>query len=67
MSIARSTSVRRGDAVFTLDFQIPNCKGNAVKFTDGTISSLSGIRDEPNTFQISVPIQPGNSGGPASK
>jgi arginine/ornithine transport system substrate-binding protein len=35
-----------------------------VKFTDGTISSLSGIRDEPNTFQISVPIQPGNSGGP---
>ena len=64
LSIARSSSVRRGDSVFTLGFPNTNLQGHAVKLTDGTISSISGIKDEPNSFQISVPIQPGNSGGP---
>jgi S1-C subfamily serine protease len=39
-------------------------QGIAPKFTDGRISSMSGYRDDPNQFQISVPVQPGNSGGP---
>ena len=30
----------------------------------GAISSLYGVQDDPRWFQISVPIQPGNSGGP---
>ena len=34
------------------------------KATDGTINALSGFRDDPTHFQMSVPIQPGNSGGP---
>ena len=29
----------------------------------GEIASLSGIQDDPRHFQISVPVQPGNSGG----
>ena len=32
--------------------------------TKGEISSLSGLRDDPRHWQISVPVQPGNSGGP---
>lgn len=32
--------------------------------TDGIISSFSGIRNDDDWFQISVPIQGGNSGGP---
>jgi S1-C subfamily serine protease len=36
----------------------------APKLTRGEISSLSGVRDNPSEFQISVPVQPGNSGGP---
>ena len=28
------------------------------------ISAVSGIQDDPRHFQVSVPIQPGNSGGP---
>ena len=28
------------------------------------MSSLSGLQDDPGLFQVSVPIQPGNSGGP---
>jgi S1-C subfamily serine protease len=29
----------------------------------GEIASLSGAGDDPRYFQISVPVQPGNSGG----
>ena len=32
--------------------------------TKGEIGSLFGIQDDPRHFQISAPIQPGNSGGP---
>jgi hypothetical protein len=32
--------------------------------TKGEISSLSGLQDDPRHWQISVPVQPGNSGGP---
>ena len=39
-------------------------QGNSIKLTKGSISSLSGVQDDPSKFQISAPIQPGNSGGP---
>ena len=29
----------------------------------GESASLSGVGDDPRYFQISVPVQPGNSGG----
>ena len=38
--------------------------GDEIKFTDGKISARSGIDGEKSVYQISVPIQPGNSGGP---
>lgn len=53
-----------GADVFTIGFPNPDVQGFEPKYTDGKISSLSGIRDDPSKFQISVPIQPGNSGGP---
>ena len=34
------------------------------QMTRGEISSLSGFKDDPKHWQISVPLQPGNSGGP---
>jgi S1-C subfamily serine protease len=34
------------------------------KVTEGIISSLSGIDDDPTRYQMSVQIQPGISGGP---
>ncbi|MGD0350523.1 MAG: trypsin-like peptidase domain-containing protein [Verrucomicrobiota bacterium] len=33
------------------------------KLAKGEIASLSGASDDPRYFQISVPVQPGNSGG----
>jgi S1-C subfamily serine protease len=58
-----SREVHLGDAVFTIGFPNVDIQGAAPKFTDGKISSLSGAEDDPSQFQISVPIQPGNSGG----
>jgi len=38
--------------------------GTEIKFTDGKISSKTGFQGDITKYQISVPIQPGNSGGP---
>jgi TPR repeat protein len=64
LPIARSSGMRRGDSVFALGFPQPDLQGLSIKMTEGSISSLTGLQDEPNNFQISVPLQHGNSGGP---
>ena len=38
--------------------------GSEPKYTDGAVSALSGLRGEATLIQTTVPIQPGNSGGP---
>ena len=38
--------------------------GRAPKLSTGVISGESGLGDDPGSFQTTVPIQPGNSGGP---
>ena len=53
-----------GSEVFALGYPMADVMGKEVKFTDGKISSKSGIQGDARVYQISVPIQPGNSGGP---
>ena len=38
--------------------------GDNPKYTEGVVNAISGLKDDPTVFQISVEIQPGNSGGP---
>jgi S1-C subfamily serine protease len=59
-----TNEVQLGDAVFTIGFPAIDLQGMQPKYTDGKISSLTGIRDDPREYQISVQVQPGNSGGP---
>ena len=59
-----SDNVRMAQAVFTVGFPNVRQQGVAPKFTKGEISALSGAVDDQRLFQISVPVQPGNSGGP---
>ena len=59
-----TNDVQLGDAVFTIGFPDVGLQGTQPKYTTGAISSLSGIRDDPTEYQISVQVQPGNSGGP---
>jgi S1-C subfamily serine protease/antitoxin component YwqK of YwqJK toxin-antitoxin module len=53
-----------GTEVFALGYPLIDMMGAEIKFTDGKISSKSGFRGDEKMYQISVPIQPGNSGGP---
>jgi S1-C subfamily serine protease/antitoxin component YwqK of YwqJK toxin-antitoxin module len=53
-----------GSNIFALGYPMLDLMGNEIKFTDGKISSKTGIHGDITTYQISVPIQPGNSGGP---
>lgn len=53
-----------GESVFTIGYPTPVLQGASPKFTRGDISSLTGFQDDPRIYQISVPVQPGNSGGP---
>ncbi len=54
-----------GSNVFALGYPMAlSVMGNELKFTDGKISSKTGYQGDITTYQISVPVQPGNSGGP---
>jgi S1-C subfamily serine protease len=37
-----------------------------VKYTSGDINALSGLHGDQRLMQVSLPIQPGNSGGPVA-
>jgi S1-C subfamily serine protease len=63
LPLVSSNSVNFGEAVFTIGFPNPDAQGWQPKLTRGEISSLSGFQDDTNAYQISVPVQPGNSGG----
>jgi len=56
--------IHAGARVFTIGYPHPDLMGSEPKITDGIISSLTGIGNDPRTYQISVPVQSGNSGGP---
>lgn len=53
-----------GEKVFSLGFPMTQLQGTNIKLTEGSISSKTGFQDDPVCYQISVPLQPGNSGGP---
>lgn len=53
-----------GSKVFTLGYPLSSILGEEIKLTDGLISSKTGYQGDIVTYQISAPIQPGNSGGP---
>jgi len=56
--------VKLGDSVFTIGFPNPSLQGLSPKLSKGETSSLAGVQDDPHLFQISLAVQPGNSGGP---
>jgi len=63
LPVASSRAVALGGTVATVGFPDPGLQGFSPKLAKGEIASLSGAGDDPRYFQISVPVQPGNSGG----
>jgi len=57
-------AVRRGEGVVTYGFPLSGLLSSGPTLTTGDINALAGLRDNPANFQISAPVQPGNSGGP---
>jgi len=53
-----------GERVFTVGYPHPGMMGVEPKLTQGIINARTGLENDPRTYQISVPIQSGNSGGP---
>jgi S1-C subfamily serine protease len=52
-----------GSSVFVLGYPLRASMGDEIKLTNGIISSKSGYQGDVTTYQTSVPVQPGNSGG----
>jgi S1-C subfamily serine protease len=50
--------------VFALGYPLIASMGDEIKYTNGVISSKSGFQGDLTMYQTSVPVQPGNSGGP---
>jgi serine protease Do len=63
LPVASSRFMKLGSTVATIGFPNIGLQGFAPKFARGEIGSLSGLQDDARYFQISVPVQPGNSGG----
>jgi S1-C subfamily serine protease len=64
LRLSKRTQADLGESVFTIGFPNIETQGMAPKYTDGKVSSQSGMMDDSTQYQISVPVQPGNSGGP---
>ena len=53
-----------GEEIYTLGYPMSSIMGEEIKYTQGVISSKTGLQGDVTVYQISAPIQPGNSGGP---
>ena len=63
LPVITSRGVRLGATAATVGFPNIGLQGFAPKLAKGEIASLAGAQDDARHFQISAPIQPGNSGG----
>ena len=64
LTLAPNGSLALGQDVFTIGFPVTDILGDKPKYSEGTISALSGLNNDDSWIQMSTPIQPGNSGGP---
>ena len=55
---------RTGEPVVAVGFPLSGLLSSDPIVTTGTISALSGLKNDRRTIQITAPVQPGNSGGP---
>lgn len=56
--------VRPGETVVAYGFPFAGALSSGGVVTSGSVSALTGLRDDTRFLQISAPVQPGNSGGP---
>jgi hypothetical protein len=60
----RHKTAEIGEEAYTLGYPMIDEMGSNIKLTNGIISAKSGYKDDVTSYQITVSVQPGNSGGP---
>lgn len=53
-----------GENIFVMGYPLRASMGDEIKLTNGIISSKTGYQGDISSYQISAPVQPGNSGAP---
>ncbi len=53
-----------GSEIFVLGYPLVGSMGEDIKLTNGIISAKSGFKGDISLYQMTAPVQPGNSGGP---
>ncbi len=64
LAFSSDRSAKLGESVFTIGYPNPEMQGDSQKLTRGAVNGLSGFQNDLRLYQISVPVQPGNSGSP---
>ncbi len=64
LSLGNSSEVREGSRIYAVGFPLATVTGTKAKITEGIVSSTTGFGGSLKEFQITAPVQPGNSGGP---
>jgi S1-C subfamily serine protease len=60
----RSTPTAVGETIYVAGFPLADVLSKDMNFTNGVVASAAGIRNDYAKFQITAPVQQGNSGGP---
>lgn len=63
LRLGTAGDLRVGGKIFTMGYPASGILGGEVKYSDGAVASTSGVEGEQSLFQMTIPIQPGNSGG----
>lgn len=59
------TGLRLGESIAVFGYPLTSVGvASTGNFTVGYVSALAGLKNDTREFQISAPVQPGNSGGP---
>ena len=61
---SRTTETQMGAELFVYGFPLAGDLSTQGNFTNGIVSATSGLNDDMTQFQMTAPVQPGNSGGP---
>ncbi|MCB9310386.1 MAG: serine protease [Lewinellaceae bacterium] len=64
LSLGNSDNIQLGQKLYVFGYPYESTLGSSIKVTDGILSSKLGFQDNSNYFQMSAPVNPGNSGGP---
>ncbi len=63
-SFREGRNIRAGDRVIAVGYPLHGLLASEATVTTGTVSALAGLGNDTGLYQITVPVQPGNSGGP---